>query len=352
MGVALVLAATSRGAETWRLRVAAGAHPRADVALSVSLPAGIDLPATVALREPATGLSAPGQVHSHGGRATLRTVLRGTLAAGQERTFDVVAAPAAERVHVQADGDGLTVDCDGRPALRYRTATVEPPAGASALFARNAYVHPVWTPAGRIVTGDFPQDHPHQRGVFLAWTKTAVGDRHPDFWNLGSGTGRVRFLDCDDRFAGPVAGGFTARHAFEDLKAPGGPLAVLEETWEVCFWAPGGENPSGWVWDLTSTQHAVAGVPLALPKYHYGGMAFRGHGDWMGDACAFLSSEGRTRADGNASRGRWGDLSGRSEGAWAGLALLGHPGNPAFPQPFRVHPQVPYFCFVPSQVQA
>ena len=47
--------------------------------------------------------------------------------------------------------------------------------------------------AGRVITGDYPPDHIHHHGVWFAWTKTEFEGRHPDFWNMGDGTGTVEF---------------------------------------------------------------------------------------------------------------------------------------------------------------
>jgi hypothetical protein len=232
----------------------------------------------------------------------------------------------------------------------YRKAAVSPPAGMDPLHARNAYLHPVYSPAGKVVTGDFPADHPHQRGVFLAWTKTEYQGRQPDFWNLGQGRGRVRSLGIVREVSGPVWGGFRARHVHEDLKAPDGPAAVLNETWQVTAWAVGGPEAGWWLWDLETEQRTAGDAALVLPKYHYGGMAFRGCDAWLKGPCEFRTSAGKTRQNADATAGAWGDLSGEIGGAWAGLTLIGHPGNVHFPQPFRCHPSVPYFCMAPSQV--
>jgi hypothetical protein len=38
------------------------------------------------------------------------------------------------------------------------------------------------------------------------------------------------------------------------------------------------------------------------------------------------------------------------DGAAAGIAMLGHPGNFRAPEPMRVHPTDPYLCFAPSRL--
>ena len=333
-----------------RLRVRAGAHERLDTPVSVPLGEVVTAATTAVLIEAGSGARLPAQMDQVGGSRRLRFILAGVTKAGDERAFDLVAGPAEPVVTVRSDAAVLEIRQRELPMLCYRKALVPPPAGASPLLARNAYLHPVWTPAGQVVTGDFAPSHPHQRGVFLAWTRTDFQGRQLDFWNLGKGTARVRSLECRDEVSGPVWGGFTAEHVHEDLKAPAGPLAVLRETWQIAAWAVGGVEAGWWLWDLTSVQETAGGSPLALPTYLYGGMAFRGSDAWTKAPWEFATAAGRKRADADATRAAWGDLSGPLGAAWAGLAMLGHPGNLRAPQPFRCHPSEPYFCMAPSRL--
>ena len=106
--------------------------------------------------------------------------------------------------------------------------------------------------------------------------------------------------------------------------------------------------------------------PLTINKYHYGGMGLRGNRDWFDPTVKgnnppdparsgrsdFLTSEGKDRATGNHTRPSWVDLSGRIGDRPGGVALLDHPDNFRFPQPVRLHPNKPYFCFAPMVLGA
>jgi len=89
-----------------------------------------------------------------------------------------------------------------------------------------------------------------------------------------------------------------------------------------------------------------------LPKYHYGGLGFRGPQAWDGPLnCRFLTSEGLTnRIAGNESRGRWFWVGGLVGGNTAGVAILGHRDNFRAPEPMRLNPTEPFFCFAPQQL--
>ncbi|MDQ3813808.1 MAG: PmoA family protein, partial [Armatimonadota bacterium] len=100
------------------------------------------------------------------------------------------------------------------------------------------------------------------------------------------------------------------------------------------------------------TQECASDSPLKLPKYHYGGLGFRGHWDWDGkDNAFFLTSEGETdRLKANETRARWCHIGGRVDGELTGIAVFDHPDNFRAPQPMRLHPSEPFFCYAPPQL--
>jgi hypothetical protein len=167
---------------------------------------------------------------------------------------------------------------------------------------------------------------------------------------MGTGSGTVEFVALDETWSGPVNAGFRARHRYVDLSG-GEPKTALNEVWEVIAYNVGKGAKPYFMFDLISTQECVTKNPLILPKYHYGGMAFRGHRSWDGkDNSIFLTSEAKDRANGNETRARWVHINGRVDGEHAGLTMLSHPGNFRAPQPVRIHPTEPYFTFAPSQM--
>ena len=60
-----------------------------------------------------------------------------------------------------------------------------------------------------------------------------------------------------------------------------------------------------------------------------------------------LTSEGKARANGNHSRPDWVALYGEIDGQICGIVAMNHPSNFRAPQPVRLHPKKPYFCFAP-----
>lgn len=249
------------------------------------------------------------------------------------------------------NGSILRLAWDGKTICDYQMEPGATPEGVPAHFQHGAHLHPIFSPTGKIVTGNHQPDHPWQRGVWIAWTKTDFAGKQPDFWNMGKGgkiMAEVRFEQLEKTWSGATCG-FVSRHLFLDHhRQPG--EKVLDESWEVRASQLNLEGTLTNVIDLTSLQTCAGPHPLRLPKYHYGGLGVRGNPAWNGpDAVTMLTSEGLDRAKGDASKARWVYLGGNLEGGTAGLAVLIHPSNFRFPQPLRLNPSNPQLCIAPSQ---
>ena len=260
-------------------------------------------------------------------------------------------------VQTARDDDAVTVSVAGQAVLRYQMSLELPaeslPDGIPPIFQRGGFLHPIMSPSGRIVSDSYAPNHLHHHGLWFSWTRTAFEERRPDFWNMGAGTGTVEFVALDETWSGAEQGGFEARHRFVDLSAPE-LQAVLHETWRITVFGATahGAGADAHVFDFISTQQCATDSPLRLPQYLYGGLGFRGHRAWDGkDNTFFLTSEGETdRLRGNETRARWCHVGGEVDDALTGIAMLGHPQNFRAPQPVRLHPDEPFFCFAPSQL--
>lgn len=335
-----------------RATVAAGESPREDAPVSVVLPDTIDPNAPLRLVEVAGEARVPVPVQIDPiERSRAWWILSGKTEPGATRVFEFergvpppAAGPAGDDVGEAAD-DGIEVELDDRAleievrdrtVFRYNVAHVDPPEGVDKLFLRNAYIHPLFSPRGKLLTEDFPSDHYHHKGIWFPWTRTRF-DGHPvDFWNLGEGQGTVRFAGFESLAGGPVFAGFVARHEHVDLtQGPRGKVA-LTETWDVRVWNVGGPDAGYWLFDLVSTQRCASDSPLVLEEYRYGGLGFRGAKEWKDENYRALSSEGKTHLDGHTTKAKWCDHAGAIDGEWAGVTVMDHPENFRFPQPMRL----------------
>jgi len=284
------------------------------------------------------------------------------LKAGQSKTYTLHsyanAKDAVPAKNLVRSGNNLTLSSAGRKVFTYNGDLTPLPDGIAAAVQRGGYLHPVLSPSGKVLSDDYAPNHPHHHGLWAAWTKTEFEGRHPDFWNMQDKTGRVEFVSIDSTFAGALACGFAAKHRYVDLTAPGGAKTALDEIWETTVYRVGVDVKKPYLrFDVTLTQNCSTNDPLNLPKYLYGGIAFRGRRDWngKGDACTFLTSAGKDRASGNETRARWCYIGGKVAGedgtsSLGGVAILCAPSNFRAPQPVRIHPDMPYFTFSPQEL--
>jgi hypothetical protein len=242
---------------------------------------------------------------------------------------------------------------NGNKVLRYNHVPVPPSQGADPLYTRSAFIHPLWSPTGTILTDIHPPDHPHHMGIWMPWTKTEFEGRKIDFWNLGAGKGTVRFKEFISQTSGPVYGGFGAQQEHVDLTAPQGEKVVLNENLAVRVYNVGGPEKGYWLWDFVSTQRCATNSPLRQSEYHYGGLGFRATRKWKGDNRDYLSSEGKRRQDCDGTRARWCDMYGVIADQWTGVMVLSHPRNFRHPEPMRIwsgENDHLFFGFAPSRL--
>jgi hypothetical protein len=250
----------------------------------------------------------------------------------------------ADPLQVREDASGIEIRRGDALVLRYHK--VPPPEAAAhpAALARSGHLHPVLTPSGKVVTDDLSPEHPHQHGVFFAWTKTSFEGREPEFWNEHLGAGKVRHVRTVKLREEDGGAGFEVEHRFDDLTAPGGPRAALTERWIVFARHEGRSH----VIELESRQRCAGPSPVEIRKYHYGGMAFRGSSRWLNAGDDLMrTSAGHGRVEGNHTRPEWVTLRGEIDGAPCGVRITPHPENFRHPQWVRLHPSLPYFVFSP-----
>jgi hypothetical protein len=272
-------------------------------------------------------------------------MLENPLLANTSREYRVIRSTAAEPSVTCKDQSGkIVVAAKGHPILTYHHETAQPPQGIASLYQRSGFIHPLHTPSGRVVTDDFPPDHAHQHGLFRAWVNTKFMGEKVDFWNQAGKTGDVKHSRLDQLSSGPVFAEFTVHLEHQQLRPESQPRTALHEEWNVRAY----QNQDVFVVDLHSKQQAASDSPIQILEYHYGGFAVRGHRDWNADSSfSFLTSEGKDRIEGNHSRPNWVLMTGPVDGEWASSLAMGHPENFRHPQPVRLHPKMPYFCFAP-----
>ena len=341
---ALMLAGIVDAQVLARITVKAGAFARQHTLLSLDLDGITDLsPELLALYQ--TGGKQPGMVLSQtepGVRRRLWWQMEGEMKPGETRSYELRVAGkvalSSEPVKLTDQDGALVISADHHQVLQYNYKTVYPPAGIDTAFKRSGFIHPAWSPEGRVLTGIHPKDHYHHVGIWNPWTDTEFEGKEVDFWNLKKLSGTVRFVHFISQTSGLVWGGFKALQAHVVLGGKSGPdKTAMNEVWDVRAYRSNGKLQ---VWDFVSILSCATASPIELRHYRYGGgFAIRGNPEWNNENSKVLTSEGKTRKDADSTRAKWFKVAGDLKSGKAGILILSSPDNFSSPQPIRVWPE-------------
>ena len=124
-------------------------------------------------------------------------------------TFGLAAAESPPLDIKRAD-DAIVINVGAQELLRYQ---IEPLKDSKLPVQSAGYFHPVRTLKGTVVTEVAPADHPHHRGIFLAWVEMH-GKQDADFWGWGQHAPtkdrRIVNVDAKDLKSGKGSASFTA----------------------------------------------------------------------------------------------------------------------------------------------
>jgi hypothetical protein len=328
------------------IQVNAGSRVRTNVPVTASL-ANLNLKSQVGglrLYETTGGrrTAIPAQIRG-GNPDQLAFILRGETPAGATRTFALVAEPgtttSGNAVAITDDGDDLRIAIQDKPVLEYRYTPMPVPAGVDEIFSLSGFIHPLWSPKGEVLSRIQAPDHYHHYGIWNPWTLTEFEGRTVDFWNIGTGQGRVRSQGVIEKSAGDVFGGFRAVHEHVDNTGPSGPRVAMREQWDVTVWnvAP---DAGVWLIDFASTLSPATDQPLTIKAYRYQGFSLRATEKWHDSNSRLLTSEGLDKSTANATRARWIDVNGDTavpEGS-SGVLFMTNPANYNYPEQLRIWP--------------
>jgi hypothetical protein len=229
------------------------------------------------------------------------------------------------------DRGGVTLELfeDGAPVLGYNYGSILAP-GMPEDRRRSSYVHPVMGLDGEVLSGDFPSDHSHHRGLFWAWPRVGVGDQTLDLWHLRGI--RHRFEGWTTREVGPVCAVLGVRNGWYLDNS----TKRVNEKLTLAVYRAG---PTGRVIDAdlqietTDASITITGQTDA----GYGGFNFR---PAQRREEVITTANGVQREDSNLVPSPWGDFSARfGEGERvSGVAILQHSGNPRFPSGWCLRP--------------
>lgn len=310
---------------------------------------GIDFPVSVDLDEisnaaklnlveirKGTAVPVPFQISDDN---TLQWMVEPGEGAGNKLVYELRKKKPAEMKQMEAtDEDGmLTLHFGDQNLLRYYHKTLYPPEGVDTAYKRSAFIHPLWSPNGQVLTRIQPRDHYHHYGIWNPWTHLRFEGVIYDLWNLRDRQGTVRFAGFKSIDQGPLFSGFEALHDHVIFKKDGTEQIVLKEIQGVRVYRPQ-EDQDFFIVDFNIEYECATSQPVTIAKYRYQGLGWRTTEAWNNQNSEVLTSEGKTREDANTSRATWCIVQGSIDDDYAGVVMMSYPENHSHPERLRIWP--------------
>jgi len=231
-------------------------------------------------------------------------------------------------LEVRAERGAFVVSEDGEAVLRYNR---EPISRADGTYLRAHYIHPLFSTDGTVMTEDMPDDHPHHRGVYWAWTQLWVdGERVGDPWHL---KGLRRYVNdvsvTVEEEAARLACDVVWHTDLLDTEQ-GGRRLVKERSFITVRSKEGDDRRIDFEIRLQALQEGIQIGGSMNPK-GYGGFTVRMP---MPDDLIFEGPDAKPEVNKNAPAAKnvWVDFSACfAEGKRSGVTIFTHPKNPGYP---------------------
>lgn len=238
------------------------------------------------------------------------------------------ARTSSHDVAVSRTGDGYLVTEGQDSVLLYRDRVVQP----EREHARGHYVHPLFGMSGEVLTEDFPDDHPHQHGLYWGWHQVYVGDRRVgDGWTQEDVEWEVQDVDVRDENGSASLRSTVVWISPNHVGDDGRREPIVEETSTIRVYP---EEDAYRAIDVTIELRALVDsvrIGGSEDEKGYGGFSPRIK---LPEDVRFVGPDGSVQPEVTAvDAGPWLDISATYHGRDpSGMAILQHPSNPGYPQ--------------------
>jgi hypothetical protein len=256
-----------------------------------------------------------------------------------QQNFQINPRVKTSKVTVVDKDGAIIIQSKQKNLLQYNYETVYPPAGADSAFKRSAFIHPLWSPKGQVLTRIQPPDHYHHYGIWNPWTHILYEGDTLDFWNLNKKQGTVKFANFNTIKSGDVFGEYQTLHQHTAFRNNGEEVIINETQTVRIYQSSGHENY--YITDITIAMNCPA-KPVLLLEYRYGGLGWRTTEQWTKDNSEVMTSEGKTRKDADGTKARWCMVQGLVDADTAGVLMMSYPTNYNHPEPLRIWPENQY----------
>jgi len=245
--------------------------------------------------------------------------------------------PADPVIALKDNGKEIIFEHSGNQLVTYRYQLMPLPEGVSQIYSRSGFIHPLTTLSGNLISRVQPPDHYHHYGLWHPWTRTHYRGEEIDFWNLNKGEGTVAFQEVLAMNEGPLFTDLTVvQH--HNVHPGRGEQTVLKETLTYRMWIlPHTEDY--YILDVFYDMSPSTKFPLEIKEYRYQGFSLRGPEHWSDDNATLLTSSGKNKSDGNATRARWMKVYGPGDQTEeSSVIMMTHPSNFNYPELIRIWP--------------
>lgn len=244
-----------------------------------------------------------------------------------------------ENIKIKKDNGALVMTHNHKNLLQYNFETVYPPSGVDTAYKRSGFIHPLWSPNGKVLTRIQAPDHYHHYGIWNPWTHVLFEKDTVDFWNLKDRKGTVRFANFISEKQGPVFSEYVVKHEHVAFKKDGSEKVAMNEIQKVRIQQP---SDSYYIMDIEIELSCASSSPVKILEYRYAGLGWRATEKWDNKNSEVLSSEGKTRKNADGTNARWCMVQGQIDEAYAGATMMSSPNNFNHPEPLRIWPEDMY----------
>ncbi|WP_276366643.1 PmoA family protein [Chryseolinea sp. H1M3-3] len=258
----------------------------------------------------------------------------------KKRVYEIVKGnpvKASRLIQAKSSDGALLITSGNKNLLQYNFKTVYPPAGIDTAYKRSAFIHPLWTPNGKVITRIQAPDHYHHYGIWNPWTHVLFEGDTVDFWNIKGRKGTVRFGSFVSITEGPVFAEYQAIHEHVAFKA-GKEKVALNELQTVRVYRPE-DNHDNYIVDITIQMNCASSSPFLILEYRYAGLGWRATEQWKKDNSEVLTSEGKTRKGADGTTAKWAIIQGTLDNEYGGAVMMSYPANFNHPEPLRIWPE-------------
>jgi len=232
--------------------------------------------------------------------------------------FAFLCLPLHAGFEAKEQNGRIEVSDGGRVVLAWQKTRASKP-GVGEKFAGSAFLNPVCTPKGFVLTDLQPPDHRHHFGVWWPWKYLDVDGKKYNCWEVQAGEGRHVAVEAKVEKQSGDEVVLALKNRFE-VFAGGRFVPVVREEAKVRL-SRIGDDAYGI--DIDIDEQPEPGRKVVVQAYRYSGFSWRGTPKWNAKNSRLLTSHGDDRDTANHQPARWVLFTGATpEGGQATMLMM------------------------------